>query len=426
MARKNKTALPKYVSASRDRHKKLRLRFRKGLTSIYLKSPFPSDEFDREYQAALKNERVAVTRVGKARQKPGSMSSVIASYYQSPEFRGTAVSTQRTYRGICESIRREHGTKAIADLTRAHVKAIIGKKAATPAAANNYLRMLRILIKHAIDIELIARDPTVKMKGYGKKTDGFHTWTEEEIAIYERRHPIGTKPRLAMALMLYTGQRRGDAVKLGWLDVTGNRIKVRQEKTGTRLAIKMHGSLIDALEMVRGSNYQTLLVTHFGKAFTAAGFGNWFRDRCNEAGLTHCTAHGLRKAAARRLAEAGNSANHIAAVTGHLSLKEVEVYTRDADQQKMADAAVDTMPERSDRKREELIQDVARVLVADCLAGRMRRDHQNHMVDGRPEPALLYQLMFMRLSGSKIRVTEDEARIAFEAAWSTAIAESAK
>lgn len=351
MARRARSALPKYVTPARDRYKNIRLRFRKGLFSTYLKSPFPSEAFDEEYQAALRNEKAAHGEIGKARTKAGSMSALVVSYYASPEFKGTAKSTQTTYRGICEKIRRDHGERMVKELRRQHVKAIIGKMSATPAAANNYLRMLRILMNHALDVEWIQRDPTLKLKGYSNKSTGFHTWTEAEIATYEARHPIGTKGRLAMALMLYTGQRRGDAVKLGWKNVSKNRIAVRQEKTGTPLAIKMHVSLVEALQTA-DSGGVTFLVTAFGKPFTAAGFGNWFRDRCNEAGLTHCSSHGLRKAAARRLAEAGNSANHIAAVTGHLSLKEVERYTRDADQQKMADAAVDTMPERSDRKPE--------------------------------------------------------------------------
>ncbi|GAJ94361.1 tyrosine-type recombinase/integrase [Rhizobium rhizogenes] len=355
MARRSRSALPKYVTPARDRYKNVRLRFRKGLFSTYLKSPFPSDAFDEEYQAALRNEKVAHGEIGKARTKAGSMAALVVSYYSSPEFRGTAKSTQQTYRGICEKIRKDHGDRVVRELRRQHVKAIIGKMSATPAAANNYLRMLRILMRHAIDIECIQRDPTLKLKGYSTKSAGFHTWTEGEIAAFEAKHPIGTKPRLAMALMLYTGQRRGDAVKLGRKDVTGNRIAVRQEKTGTPLAIKMHASLIEALQMAPEGK-PAFLLTSFGKPFTAAGFGNWFRERCNEAGLPHCSSHGLRKAAARRLAEAGNSANHIAAVTGHLSLREVERYTRAADQEKMADAAVDTMPERSDRKTQNVQQ----------------------------------------------------------------------
>ena len=359
MARRTRSALPKYVTPARDRYKNVRLRFRKGLFSTYLKSPFPSDAFDDEYQAALRSEKVAHGEIGKARTRAGSMAALVVSYYASPEFKGTAASTQQTYRGICEKIRSDHGERMVKELRRQHVKAIIGKMSATPAAANNYLRMLRILMRHAIDIEWIPRDPTLKLKGYSNKSAGFHTWTETEIAAFEARHPIGTKPRLAMALMLYTGQRRGDAVNLGWKDVSKNRISVRQEKTGTPLSLRMHKSLIEALEMAP-KDKPTFLLTSFGKPFTSAGFGNWFRERCNEAGLPHCSAHGLRKAAARRLAEAGNSVNHIAAVTGHLSLKEVEHYTRAADQEKMADAAVDTMPERSDRQK-QIVQQIETV-----------------------------------------------------------------
>jgi integrase len=347
MSRRTRSALPKYVSAARDRYKNVRLRFRKGLFSTYLKSPFPSEAFDDEYQAALRSEKAAKGEIGKAKTQPGTMTALIVSYYFSPAFRGTAKSTQQTYRGICEKIRRDHGTRLVRDLTRKAVNHILGKMSATPAAANNYLRMLRILMRHAMDTEVIARDPTTGVKGYSSKTGGFHTWTEAEIAAYEACHPIGTKARLAMALMLYTGQRRGDAVKLGWKDVSQNRISVRQEKTGTPLAIKMHPSLIEALQ-IAGKDQPTFLLTQYGRPFSSAGFGNWFREKCNEAGLQHCTAHGLRKAAARRLAEAGNSVNQIAAVTGHLSLKEVERYTRAADQEKMADAAVSTMPDRSD------------------------------------------------------------------------------
>lgn len=349
MARKARTALPKHVSPARDRHGKIRYRFRRAMYSTYINAPFPSVEFDRLYQAALRQEAVAKTQIGRSRERAGSLSALVASYYQAPEFTGTAATTQRTYRGICEALRKEHGTKPIAELTRAHVKAMIGKMAKTPAAANNRLRMLRILMRHALDLDWIKIDPTDKVRGFAKKTDGFHTWTEDEIAAFEARHPIGTKPRLAMALMLYTGQRRGDAVKLGWSHVSGTKISVRQEKTGTRLKLKMHPSLVEALGITDPVK-PTFLRTAFDRAFTPAGFGNWFRERCDEAGLAHCSAHGLRKAAARRLAEAGNSANLIAAVTGHLSLKEVERYTRDADQERMAETAVDTMPERSDRK----------------------------------------------------------------------------
>ena len=90
------------------------------------------------------------------------------------------------------------------------------------------------------------------------------------------------------------------------------------------------------LDATRSGN-MAFLVTGFGQPFTAAGFGAWFRKRCNEAGLPKdCSFHGLRKAACRRLAEAGCSANEIAAISGHASLREVGRYTKAADQERMA------------------------------------------------------------------------------------------
>ena len=81
---------------------------------------------------------------------------------------------------------------------------------------------------------------------------------------------------------------------------------------------------------------KTFLVTEFGKPFTAAGFGNWFRQRCNEAGLPHCSAHGLRKAFLRRMAEAGCSEDYIASVSGHRDTREIRTYVQAANKARMA------------------------------------------------------------------------------------------
>jgi integrase len=111
-------------------------------------------------------------------------------------------------------------------------------------------------------------------------------------------------------------------VRDGW-------IAVRQEKTNTPLMIKMHPDLVRILASVPRNNL-TFLVTDHGAPFTAASLSNWFGKRCRAAGLTACTAHGLRKAACKRLADAGCSVHEIAAISGHKSLKEIERYTREA------------------------------------------------------------------------------------------------
>jgi integrase len=196
--------------------------------------------------------------------------------------------------------------------------------------------LIKSLMAFAVDEEWRADDPTIGIKPIANRSAGFHTWDENQIAAFEAHHPVGTTARLALALLLYTAQRRSDAVRMGRQHIRDGVVHVRQQKTGAMLAIPLHPALATIIEATP-SEHLTLLTTSKGKPFTAAGFGNWFRDRCNEAGLPkQCAAHGLRKAACRRLAEAGCSANVIASISGHRTLSEVARYTKAADQQRMA------------------------------------------------------------------------------------------
>jgi len=213
---------------------------------------------------------------------------------------------------------------------------MLADRVGKPAAANHWLRLLKSMMHFAIVQNMRADDPTVGVDFIEHKSIGFHTWTEDEIAQFEAHHPIGSKPRLALALLLYTAQRRSDVVKMGRQHVRNGMAQVRQQKTGTTLAIPVHPDLQAILDATPGEQF-TFLVTEYGKPFTAAGFGGWFRERCDEAGLPKwCASHGLRLAACRRLAEAGCSANVIASISGHKTLREVERYTRAADQKQLA------------------------------------------------------------------------------------------
>jgi integrase len=174
------------------------------------------------------------------------------------------------------------------------------------------------------------------------QTEGYATLSEHHIAAFERQHAIGSRARLALALLLYTGQRRSDVVRLGRQHVRNGVLFVRQQKTGTTSAIPVHPVLQTVLDATPGD--LTFLTTHDGRPFSPAGFGNVFRDWCREAGLPRgLSAHGLRKACCTRLAEAGCSEKQIAAISGHASLAEVARYTRAADQQRLARSAMDIM-----------------------------------------------------------------------------------
>src|SRR5262245_21143600 len=198
-------------------------------------------------------------------------------------------------------------------------------------------------MQFAVEIGIRRDNPTLGVKRIKIKTEGYRTWSEEDIAAFETTHPIGTRARLALALLLCTAQRRSDVVRIGRQHVRGGMIHVRQCKTGTMLAIPVHLELQRVLDATP-SDHLTFLTTAAGKPFSPAGFTNWFRQMCNEAGLPKgISAHGLRKAACRRLAEAGCSANEIAAISGHVTLREIERYTKAADQARMARAAMDRL-----------------------------------------------------------------------------------
>jgi len=190
----------------------------------------------------------------------------------------------------------------------------------------------------------IPDDPTLGVNREKVKTTGYRTWSEAEIARFEAAHAIGTKARLAFALLLYTGQRRGDVVKLGRQHIVGDLLIIDQGKTDggdeAHLEIPVHPKLREIFEGTPTVGVKTFLVTHFGKPYTAPGFGNWFRELCDAAACLGVSAHGLRKATARRLAEIGCSANQIAAITGHATLKEVQRYTSAADRKRMAREAM--------------------------------------------------------------------------------------
>jgi integrase/recombinase XerD len=233
--------------------------------------------------------------------------------------------------------------KRIMLLTREHMQKIVNEKAATPFAQRNLLNTMRAVFAWAVPEGRIPEDPTIGVKRVRAKTTGHKTWSEAEIERFEAKHPIGSKARLAFGLLVFTGQRRGDVVKMGPQHIYKGVLTIDQHKTKgqeeSHLEIPVHPKLREIIEATP-SGHLSFLVTSFGKPYTANGFGNWFRELCDEAGCPGVSAHGLRKATARRLAEIGCSAHEIASITGHASLAEVQRYAAAANRKGLARSAM--------------------------------------------------------------------------------------
>jgi integrase len=344
---------PQYVNGFIDRYGKARWYFRRA---GFKRMPLPglpwSPEFMAAYEQALAGQPL---QIGGARTNPGTVRALAVSYFHSSDFRSLKPSSQAIYRGVIDRFCIQYGDNRVAGLKREHVVKLMAARAEKPVAANNLRKMLRAMMKHAVEIGLRADDPTRDVRAIRVKSDGFHSWNDDEIAQFEKRHPRGTPARLALALLLYTGQRRSDVVRMGPQHIRNGVLHVRQQKTGIELAIPVHPTL--AAVIAETSTYHlTFLTNQFGRPFTAGYFGQWFREQCDMAGLRHCSAHGLRKAAARRLAEAGCSTHEIAAITGHASLKEVARYTEAVDRRRLAQSAMAKVRTSSDKPDEKFVK----------------------------------------------------------------------
>jgi integrase len=342
------------ASSYPDRHGQRRWRYRKGGFSRDLGTDYGSADFVRQYEAAVTEHRNGrKAGAGAAKTIPGSVNDLVAAWYQSPEWKALADLTKRTYRGVIEPFRQKHGDKPVNRLERRHVMAFLAEKAETPSAANNLRKRLGQLLDHAIALDWIKANPARLTKAYKISGEGFHAWDEGEIARFFDVHEPGTMAHRAVTLMLYTGAARVDAVKLGPMNLKGERLEYRRQKTaktnGVLVSIPLHPDLAEVLATCPSD--RPFLATAYGKSRSPDGLGNLMRQWCDAAGLSECSAHGLRKACARRLAEAGATAHEIMAVTGHKTLAEVQRYTETAMREGLADSAHAKLLSRPNREQ---------------------------------------------------------------------------
>lgn len=331
--------LPKWVSEYPDRHGKLRYRFRrKGFAQYNFKAMPGTEHFRQEYDACVNAESAPVIAPGAGRIKSGSFDDLIIRYYCSPDFLDTSERTRTVYRGVIERWRTKYGNAIVRDLKASHVEKMMAERLPHKTSANMLRKRLRALMQYAIRQGMAEINPVLATKPFRIEGDGFHTWTEAEIDAYEARHPLGTPARLAFDLLIWTGQRSGDVRTMGPGHVRNKRIEVKQQKTGAIVSLPIMPPLAASI-LATPSAAMVFILSAFGKPYSVKGFGNKFRQWCDEAGLPHCSAHGLRKASARRFAEAGCSNQQIKSWTGHKTDTEVARYTRAASQELLSDDA---------------------------------------------------------------------------------------
>lgn len=331
---------PQFVTKFTDRHDKVRYRFRrKGYPSHYFKAPFGTKAFEREYAACLEQEKPAI---GAGRIIPGSLSDVIARYYSDTAFLDLKPATQTVYRGVLERFRKTFGDDPMRQFDAQRIQRVMNAMRGKPHAAARLRKLLAQLFIVARRERIVPGtfDPVKDTRPpKPEETGGYHRWSEAELAQFEEKHPLGTKPRLAFALLLYGAQRSGDVRFLTRRAIEGGRIRLKQSKTSNSVDVPVVEPLREAL--AAGPLGELLVIeNNRGTAFTAKGFYNMVKRACIAADLPHCSAHGLRKAAARRLRDAGCSDEEGMAITGHKTVREFRNYAGDTGNAARADSAM--------------------------------------------------------------------------------------
>lgn len=355
--------LPEYVSRFKDRHGKERLRYRrKGYPSRYFTAPLGTEAFREEYRRFNSLEAIAEAReeAQAERTVPGSIGDLLRRYLAVPERLGPSEVTQTKVRQILERFAEGREERPVKGIRFDHIDAIIakariktvdqkGRKFGGIEAARKLRKELRRFFAFARKLGWITTNPvddsqTVKVAP-GERSSGFYTWTETDIATYRAHWPQGTKQRLAMELMLWTDQRKVDAIHLGRQHIKAGKFAIRQTKTGKLLHLPIAPQLAAAIDAMPANDALCFLVTEWGKPFSVKGFGGWFREQCNAAGLPRCTAHGLRKATMRRMAELEMPNKTMKSVSGHSKDDEVARYTEAANQERLAEGAIKRLAE---------------------------------------------------------------------------------
>lgn len=332
--------LPDHVTEYRDRHGKPRYRFRRtGYPGHHFKAQPGSEAFLVEYTACLEAPRRA------ERYPHGTFDWLATRFYETVAWKEMKETSKRTYRSIIERFREKHGSKPVALVKTRHLDKILEGMSETPAAANNLRKVLKRLFRLAVKLDIRADNPATETDAYSAGP-GWHTWTEADIGQYRAHHALGTKGRLALELLLNTAARRCNVVTLQ--RPTSGKFRIHHAKAGDETIVQVLPETRAAIEAMPVTGIGFLLVTELGKPFTPAGFGNWFRERCNEAGLPHCSAHGLRKAMSRRLAEGGATDAQGRAVTGQKKNATFAYYAAMANREQLADAAMANLKPKID------------------------------------------------------------------------------
>src|SRR5215469_490925 len=324
---------PPHLQRQVTRHGKAVWYVRIGRGSrIRIRARFGTPEFDTEYQAALAGK----PRPAKAGATAGTLAWLIERYRETTAWIDLSLATRRNRENHFRRAIQSAGHQPSSAITQEHI--VKARDSRTPAQARKFLDAMRGLFKWAKEAKHVTTDPTEGVKNpKQRKGPGFPVWTDADAAAYDKRWPIGTKERVWRDVLFYTGLRRGDAVRLGRQHVREGIATLRTEKSQGEMIVSIPILPILQRTLDAGPTGELAFICgKNGKPLTKESFGNAFKDACRAAGLFNRSAHGCRKIAATRAAEAGATVAQLNAIFGWRGTAMASLYTEAADRKRLA------------------------------------------------------------------------------------------
>lgn len=328
---------PPYLNKERTRHGRTVWYVRIGEGPRFrVRGDYGSQEFMRSYREALNAAQEGVEAPLPAN---GTLAGLVAEYMRSPSWRALSSATRSQRGNILKGVLAAAGKASYREIDRAAITE--GRDRRTPSAGRHFLDTMRGLFKWALESERVKTDPTAGIRYPAQpKTGGFPPWTEDDVRKYHDRWPLGTRERVWIDTLLYTGLRRGDVVRVGPGAVKGGVLYLETEKTGTEVSIPILPILRKTLDA--GPTGETFILSATGGRFTKESFGNAFRDACEAAGVPK-RAHGVRKIAATTAANNGATVAQLEAIFGWTGGRMASLYTASADRRRLAREAIEKL-----------------------------------------------------------------------------------
>lgn len=353
-----------YPNAGRykDRHGRERWRFRRAGKTISLPGVPGDPDFEEAYHAAIEGRlprKAEVVRHPDAAQPCSMRAAWRIVTTKTTEWKQLDAVTQQKQSAIAEAflespiaegVKTPWGEAPMADLRRRHLKALLADRSDRPHAARHLLVIIRKMILVALDEEWIETDPSYRLN-YRPKLNGWRAWTDDERKKFETRWPIGTTPRLVYTLALWLGNRRSDVAALPVTAIRDDMIALTQIKTKREMKLSISPMLREALDAtdLKGP---TILLTAYGEPFSAKSLTGRMADWTKLAGLPKgCTLHGLRKTLGGMLAEGGATTREIMDTLGHTDIKHAELYTKSANQERLARAGLQKVTDLHEERK---------------------------------------------------------------------------